>query len=142
METPIPVLPIVVQPDYANPATYVPPPRVYVRIAMGAALLPLVFGILIFLAWIPTRSDTCKFLGLLNIGFGLFCTSIGIISLVLYLALMPGEPVIRIRRFITGSWIALLLLTINFPVCLLILRGVDYIETAFPRHVYNPDMGD
>lgn len=142
MGTPVPVLPVIVQPDYASAGTCAPPPHAYVRVAIVAALLPLVFGILIFLDWIPTRSDTCKFLGLLNIGFGLICTAIGTISLVLYLAKMPGKPVLQIRRFITGAWVAILLLAINFPVCLLILAGVDYIATAFPRRVYNPDMGD
>ena len=140
--TPVPVLPVVVQPDYAGPATDVPPPRTLVRVATGAALLPLVLGVLIFLAWIPSRSDSFQLLGLLNIGLGLFCTAVGTISLLWYLGLMPGNPVIRIRRVIAGSWIAILLLAINFPICWLILRGVDYIETAYPRHVYSPDRGD
>jgi hypothetical protein len=104
--------------------------------------VPLIVGVLIFVGWIPTRSDGLEFLGLLNIVFGLFCTAIGGICLLWYLALVPGEGAGRLRRFIAGSWIAILLLAINFPACWLILQGVDYVQTAFPRHVYNPEMGD
>lgn len=142
IESPRNVISVIVQPDYAGPMTYVPPSRGPVRFAIGSALVPLALGILVFLSWIPTRSDSLALLGLLNIGFGLFSTAIGTVSLLWYLAMTPGGPSVRIRRFVAGSWVAILLLAINFPACWLILKGVDYVETKFPRHVYNRDMGD
>ena len=118
--------------DYAGPAEP-DKPNGLVRAALFCGLAPLVAGCLIFLIWIPSRSMTLAGAGLLNIVVGTLLFVIGMIILLTHFVNLRGPR--RFSRFLSTSWLALLLLLINFPTAYAIIRAVDYIETNFPRHV-------
>jgi hypothetical protein len=134
--------PVLLQPEYAGPQTHPRTSRTAVHVALFCGLAPLILGIAIFVGWIITRNDTLEELGFLDILFGLGCTMIGVIAVIVQFYHIPGSDLLFLRRFVSETWTAILLLTINFPVCWQILRSVDYIETSYPHRVYNPDRGD
>src|SRR6185312_5569513 len=97
-------------PEYARPPGPEKPGKL-VRIAMACGVIPLVFGCLDFLLWIPTRDDTLELGGLLIIEGGTVVVLIGMLFLLAHLAWLDGPR--RFKRFFVSSWLALLLMLIN-----------------------------
>jgi multisubunit Na+/H+ antiporter MnhB subunit len=122
--------------DYASPAEPDKPSSL-VRAAKFLGLAPLIAGCLIFLLWIPTRSVGLALAGLLNIAVGTILFLIGMLILFMHLSRLQGPR--RFARFLSSSWLALLLLLINFPTAYAIIRAVDYIETHYPNSGAGPD---
>jgi hypothetical protein len=129
--------PVLLQPEYASPQTRHPTSRRAVHVAIFCGAAPLILGIVIFLCWAITRDQDLEFLGFFDILFGLVCTLIGAVAVIVQFYRIPGEDMVFFRRFVSETWIAVLLLAINFPTCWIILRGVDYINAKFPHPVSN-----
>jgi hypothetical protein len=132
--------PVLLQPEYASPRAYKEPPRAPIHLATFCGLTPLILGLVIFVCWSFTRNFAWKEFGFLDIVFGLGCTVLGVSALVLQFYRTSGTGLGHFRRFVSSSWIALLLLAINFPVCWLVLQGVDAIQTKYP--VPSQNMSD
>jgi hypothetical protein len=115
-------------PEYASPSTDAGKATKLVKAATVCGAAPLAFGCLIFLIWVPSRSAALELGGLVNIFFGLCCVAIGSILLLAHLLSIRGPR--RFSRFFKSSWLALLLLFINFPVAIVIIMLVGSIMSA------------
>jgi hypothetical protein len=110
--------PTLIRPDYASPERLdvSDNQKSFTRAAAACGAIPLSIGMLIFLLWLSTRAHFLVWGGLLAVCFGLFCFSIGIWLLLAHASTIDGPR--RLSRFLSTSWLALLLLFINFPVAL------------------------
>ncbi len=118
-----PVLTIV--PEYADPTRFKhangDPTLPQAAGLCGA--MPIALEILALMFWLPTRAQFFAVAGVIIIAFSAFFFVIGILFLVAHVILMSGPG--KLRRLLSTSWVALLLLILNFPSA----AGVIWIAT-------------
>ena len=85
--------------------------------------LPIALEILVLMCWLPTRAEFFAIAGIIVIAFSAFFTVIGILFLIAHVILMSGPG--KLRRFLSTSWVSLLLLILNVPSAV----GVIWIAT-------------
>jgi hypothetical protein len=116
-------------PDYPSPVRYDDRPGRLMYGAMICGAIPLLLACGIFVAWLFTRDLGLAFVGFLNIGLGLCFFLVGSAMLAAHLFSFRER---RLGRFLATSWVAIILLLINFPACWGIIRAVNYVETTYP----------
>ena len=120
-----------VQPEYARPGTY-DVPMFPVRAAAVCGGIPLVCGCAIYAGWIVTRREDFAVLGLMNIGAGIIFFIIGGVCLLSHLTDLRMWHDRPLQRFFRTSWIAILLLLVNFPTAAVMVWSLDWVEQTFP----------
>lgn len=86
------------------------------RTAIGCALLPMIVGTSIYIAWHWTGEDFLQGLGLLTIFGGLLLFGAGFVALILYVIGEIAQKTMNRRRFTLRVALALGLLLVNFPL--------------------------
>jgi hypothetical protein len=112
--------------DYARPAIQRGSSgnrAVYVALACG--LTPAIFGTIVVLLWLLTRYGGIAALGVVNILFGLGCTVVGGIALLIHFWRALGSRRRPVRSWLVSGVVAGAVLLGNFPLCVLCIRLGD-----------------
>ncbi len=85
--------------------------------------IPIALEIMAFMFWLPTRAEFFAEAGIIVIAFSGFFFVVGSLFLLAHVILMSGPG--KLRRLLSTSWVALLLLILNLPSA----AGVIWIAT-------------
>jgi hypothetical protein len=97
-------------------------------------MVPLLFGITIFLFWLATRAHILMIIGLLNITAGLIFFAIGLFAVVKYIFESKKN---NSKNYYLKAIIALLILIANFPAAIGIVGAVEHIRSQWTVIIEN-----
>ncbi|THB69721.1 MAG: hypothetical protein D6B27_00140 [Gammaproteobacteria bacterium] len=93
------------------------------KLSLVCGLTPLITGITIFTAWLPTKANWLELAGIYNIAVGFILFICGIIFLGIYIKQIKKEEKPSRKRIA----ISLTILLINFPAALTAIYTAGYI---------------
>jgi hypothetical protein len=101
------------------------------RVAIACGLVPLLIGLIIFGAWLPTRAVFLQMLGLIALCLGVILFFVGAFALLRYRHLAKLNPHNTPQQVLRASLRCWFVLLINFPISWAIINGVSAIESCY-----------
>ena len=105
--------PILIVPDYERPAKKNTSDQDAATAAAFFGGLPMALAAFSFILWLPTRAPLFEFLAFLALPLGVLCFFTSMVALLVHFGNIRGPR--RFTRFLSSSWLALVLLLANLP---------------------------